>query len=196
MKLEKVTIDGVVYYKEIVEDDTPIRQEERQEEQEDIFRRFRKRVECGFQKACIFMKAKGEVAKGKIKEGWEKLFHAPDDEENILLLLPYMDEESKSEVFRELIKSAKGLKEGSLERILPYFNKEERDALILHAVEQLGEKNICAIAKYASEECLSHLVDGFIDGRYPSLDIESAYPYLSKTDIKRLFDYFVTKKQM
>ncbi len=192
MKLEKVMIDGVVYYKEVMEDDTPIRQEE----QEDIFRRFRERVERGFRKACIFMKAKGEVAKGKVKEGWEKLFHAPDDEENILLLLPYMDEESKSEVFHELIKSAKGLKEGSLERILPYFNKEERDALILHAVEYLGEKNICAIAKYASEDCLSHLVDGFIDGRYPSLDIESAYPYLSKTDIKRLFDYFVTKKQM
>lgn len=196
MKLEKVTIDGVVYYKEIVEDDTPIKQEESHEGQEDAFRRFRERVERGFQKACVVIKAKGEVAREKVKEGWEKLFHAPDDEENILLLLPYMDEENKSEVFRELISRAKGLKDGSLERLLPYFKKEERDALILHAIEHFGEKNICAIAKYASEECLSHLVDGFIEGRYPDLDIESAYPYLSKADIKRLFDYFVTKRQM
>ena len=37
MKLEKVTIAGVVYYKEIVEDDTPIKQEESHEGQEDAF---------------------------------------------------------------------------------------------------------------------------------------------------------------
>lgn len=194
MRLEKVIIDGVVYYKEIAQEEVSARPEEVAEAQEDTFRKFRKHAQQSLQKALAFIKAKGEVVKGKVREGWERLLRAPDNDDDILLLLPYMDEESRSEVFRQLIKNTRELKECSLERLLPYFRGEECDTLILYAVEHLHVKNICALAKYASEDCLSRLVDGYIIGQYPTLDIESIYPHLSKSDIKRLFDYYVTKK--
>ena len=56
-----------------------------------------------------------------------------------------------------------------------------------------GEINI-EMANFVSEDCLSILVDEYINGKFSNLDIDKLYPFLDGEDVKKLF-YFELKKK-
>jgi hypothetical protein len=38
---------------------------------------------------------------------------------------------------------------------------------------------------------LSDVIDGYIDGKYPKLDVDSLYPFLADEEIKKLFYHII-----
>ena len=44
---------------------------------------------------------------------------------------------------------------------------------------------------FVSKKCLSSVVDGYIAGEYPALDMDELYPFLSDKDIKRIFFHII-----
>ncbi len=198
MQLEKVIIDGQVYYKEVIREQESIATgEEISPQKEDVVALWREKFERGFARAKAIVKRQTRSAREKFRGGIERLFPKcveATNEESLVLLLPYMDEQGRSEVFRELMKRSNVIEKLSPESVLPYFNAQECDAFILFVVEHFRQGDLSTMAKFASENCLHQLVDGFIEGRYADIQIESLYPYLPKNEIKRLLTYYVEEQ--
>ena len=51
------------------------------------------------------------------------------------------------------------------------------------------------IIHFVSEPSLSLLVDAYIEGKYPDLDVDKLYPFLNKEDVKKLFYYELRKNK-
>lgn len=137
----------------------------------------------------------------KIKEGTERLFNKdkscdPDSTEaKLLRLLPYMSREDAHEVCVKLLESDELMKKINVADIMPFVSNADCDALFLRGLA-LGnmESDMAKAIPYVSQECLSSVVDGYIAGKYPELDIDSLYPFLSDADIKKIFYYIINSK--
>ncbi len=136
----------------------------------------------------------------KIKEGAERLFAKdktsdPDSKESRLIrLLPYMSKSETHEVAELILADDEVLKGVDLSAVLPFLSKEDSGRLFLRAVE-LDKKSldIGMIVQYIDKGLLTEIVDGYLEGKYPKLDIDSLYPFLSDEDIKRIFFHIVGK---
>ena len=51
------------------------------------------------------------------------------------------------------------------------------------------------VAPFVSKECLSKVVDKYINGELKNLNIEKIYPFLSSSDIKRVFKKILEEKE-
>lgn len=54
---------------------------------------------------------------------------------------------------------------------------------------------LSSLAPFVSEECLSKLVDAYIEGKYPNLELDDLYPFMSSKDVKKLFRFFIQKRK-
>ena len=210
MKLEKVIIDGQVYYREVVEEskteafteqgpDLGERAGREQERSSAHSEEWFKKVGKGIRDIGDHIVTGVDNLSKKIQTGAERLFSrdkSTDEnstEAKLLKLLPYMDEDGRHDIFLELMENPESLKNVDLGAILPFFTKEDCDALFLCAIDNFKPDNLGELAKFASEDCLSSVVDSYIEGKYQDIDINAIYPYLAQKDIKRLFDYYVSK---
>ena len=113
----------------------------------------------------------------------------------VLKMMPYMDEADIHEVLTELMSDSDTIRELDVQAMLPFLTREDCDALFLIAIEAGNKKLVPAeIVPFVSRECLTAVVDGYIDGKYAGVDIDSFYPYLSSADIKRIFYHTVSRK--
>lgn len=136
----------------------------------------------------------------KIKEGTERLFNRDKSndpnstEAKLLRLLPYMSREDAHEFCEKLLASDEMIKKINIAEIMPFVSKEDCDALFIKSIKiGNGECDIAKAVPYVSAECLSSLVDGYIIGEYPELDIDALYPFLSDVEIKKIFYHIINK---
>ncbi|MBQ9071320.1 MAG: hypothetical protein IJY23_08255 [Clostridia bacterium] len=134
----------------------------------------------------------------KIKEGTERLFNKdksidPDSTEaKLLRLLPYMSKKDAHSVCEKLLANDETLKNLDIATIMPFLDKEDCDAIFVKCVEVNNTNYDLATAiPFVSAKCLSRVVDNYIAGEYPELDIDSLYPFLSDADIKRIFYHII-----
>ncbi|MBQ8719668.1 MAG: hypothetical protein IJY65_01390 [Clostridia bacterium] len=114
----------------------------------------------------------------------------------VLKMMPYMDEDDIHEVLEELMNDSDAIRELDVQAMLPFLSAKDCDALFLIAIEAGNKKLVPSeIVPFVSRECLTAVVDGYIDGRYANIDIDTFYPYLSSADVKRIFYHTVSKKQ-
>lgn len=113
---------------------------------------------------------------------------APKKSEKLIKMIPYMEEEDVHEIVVDLLRDEESLRDIDIEELLPVLKPNDCDSLFLVAIK-VGNKKLVPenIAPYVSRECLSKVVDGYLSGEYADLDIDSLYPYLSSSDIKRVF---------
>ncbi len=136
----------------------------------------------------------------KIKEGAERLFAKdktadPESKESRLIrLLPYMGKSETHEVAEMILTDDELLRGLDLSCVLPFLCKEDCGAIFLRAVE-LGkeELDIGMMVQHIDKSLLTRVVDGYLEGKYPRLDIDALYPFLSDKDIKRIFLHIVKK---
>ena len=140
------------------------------------------------------MKSAGQ----KIKEGAERLFAKdrsldPDSKEaKLIKLLPYMSRSEAHDAVMRFLENDSALMRIDLSAVLPFISGEDCNALFLKCIE-LGKRNIdiATVMQFVDPSVLSGVVDGFLEGKYPKLDIDEFYPFLEDKDIKRIFDHIV-----
>lgn len=221
MKLEKVIIDGKEYYREIKEEEVPevleVEEIENGTEHDTASEQKDKRdVQIFFEKVGKGAKDVGvkmfDGAKrignritvgakdlgARMREGTERLFNRDrsDDpnstEAKLLRLLPYMSEEDAHEFCKKLVASDEMMKKVNVADIMPFVSKEDCDALFLKCIILTdGKSDIAKAVPYVSKTCLSVVVDDYINGKYPDLDMDSLYPFLSDEEIKKIFYHII-----
>jgi hypothetical protein len=134
------------------------------------------------------------------KMGAHQSFYFNDDSNDsltrqLLRVLPFMDEDDIHEVIEKYLSGDPVYANLKLPAIMPFLDEKDCDAVFKKAVEskELGHY-LVALAPFVSQAALSRLVDQFIEGAYPDLDIDSLYPFLDSKDIKRAFEYWLKKQ--
>ncbi len=201
MKFVKVRFFGKEYYKEVSDDykkDDFIELEPPQTAEPDtigrakeFFGRVGDSVKDFTNKVASGVKELGNKAKAGT------LFQKEQTtEEKLLALLPYMDTKSRAEVCERLLDGDETLCKIDLGAFLPFFSKDDCDALFVAAIRSGNiSYKMENVAPYVSKKCYRELVDGYLAGELLWLDIDTLYPYLSDTDIKRIFHHIVNNEK-
>jgi len=135
---------------------------------------------------------------GKIKDGAERLFAKdksldPNSKEaKLIKLLPYMSRKETHEVAVRFLENGSALMNVDLAAVLPFLSGEDCNDIFLKCIE-LGKRNIelSTVMQFVDSKVLTTVVDGYLEGKYPKLDIDEFYPFLEDKDIKRIFDHIV-----
>ena len=223
MKLEKVIIDGKEYYREIKDEefvevpetnkeeiDTETETQSDKKEKRDV-QVFFEKVGKGAKDVGVKMfdgakKIGNKITVGakdlgaRMREGTERLFNRDKSgdpnstEAKLLRLLPYMSEEDAHEFCKKLIASDEMIKKVNIADIMPFVSKDDCDALFLKCIIITdGKSDIAKAVPYVSKSCLAVVVDDYINGKYPDLDMDSLYPFLSDEEIKKIFYHIINK---
>lgn len=113
-------------------------------------------------------------------------------------MLPYLDNEDLHEIVSSIIDAREGspYKTLDIHELLPYLSETDVDLLLMKSV---SDNNLILplseILPYASFKSLSSLVDEYVKGNYQNINMNEMYPYLESRDIKRVFQYFLSKKK-
>lgn len=217
MKWEKVIINGEEYYREVKEqtptNDTPdqdagqSRQDEAtgQEEGDRGTSGFRQGMRDTLDRVSRGARELGEKIQRSMQdlaEGVRGVFNRDDSRDpssrsaRLLALLPFMEEGDLHDLVTELIADPEALAGVKLTAILPFLSSEDCDALFLACMQrENGCEDMETVAPFVSPSCLSRVVDGYLEGRYPELNIDAIYPFLAPEDIRRLFYSILHEKE-
>lgn len=217
MKFVKVIIDGKEYYRMVDDENTSAESKEEKEyvdadieqgEEPKCGEKFLRDTQEFFEKVGSGAKEFGEkiVAGAKdlgerIKSGTERLF-AKDKtldpnstEAKLLRLLPYMSAEEAHKVCEKILANDASFKKLDMSTVMPFLSAEDCDTLFVKAIETDKDCDLATATPYVSAKCLSEVVDAYINGKYPSLDIDSLYPFLADAEIKKLFYHIIGDKK-
>ena len=131
---------------------------------------------------------------GKKKNWYEDTPSSRCTTDKLVKILPYMKEEDIHDIARRIVNGDEEFKDIDYAAIMPFMNDEDCDALFMKTLRD-GDTISIKMVHFVSEDCLSALVEAYIDGRYPSLDVDSLYPFLNSEDVKKLFYYELRKKK-
>ena len=110
----------------------------------------------------------------------------------LVKFLPFMDEEDVHEIVDKILLDDPDFKGVNVVAIMPFLDDEDCDKIFLKKLQEDDDVAL-ELINFVSEECLSYLVDAYINGKYPDLDVDKLYPFLDGDDVKKLF-YFELKK--
>ncbi|MBR0461776.1 MAG: hypothetical protein IJJ00_03565 [Erysipelotrichaceae bacterium] len=112
-------------------------------------------------------------------------------------MLPFMDEEELHQVVETVLESDADYKDLPLAAMMPFLEEKDCDALFMKAVSERYRKglSLTAMAPFISDECLSVLVDDYVNGKYPDLSLDGLYPFMDSKDVRKLFEYHIRKRK-
>ena len=105
-----------------------------------------------------------------------------------------MSKEDAHGVCQKLLQNDESLKNLDISTVMPFLSGEDCDLIFEKCIEIGNNKyDLASTMPYVSAECKSRIVDGYIGGKYPALDIDMLYPFFSDADIKRLFYHIINE---
>ena len=111
----------------------------------------------------------------------------------LVKILPFMDEEDVHEIVDKILLDDPDFKGVNVVAIMPFLDDEDCDKIFLKKLQEDDDVAL-ELINFVSEECLSYLVDAYINGKYPNLNVDKLYPFLDGDDVKKLFYYELRKK--
>lgn len=135
------------------------------------------------------------IAKGfkKAKVWANGTFKNNDKVTNKLVkILPFMDEEDIHEIVDKILEDDPEFKDVNVVAIMPFLDDDDCDKIFLKKLQDNDDVTI-ELINYVSEDCLSYLVDAYINGKFPNLNVDKLYPFLDGDDVKKLFYYELRK---
>ncbi len=112
----------------------------------------------------------------------------------LLRILPFMEEEDIHEVIDKYLHDDPAFAKLNLTAIMPFLSKEDCDAVFTKVLVTKDLWHfIVSLAPFVSDEALSKLVDRYLAGEFPDLNLDNLYPFLNSKDIKRLFRFMMDK---
>ena len=115
----------------------------------------------------------------------------------LVAALPFMNKEDLHELAEKIINNSEEYKGLSLLAIMPFLETRDCDVLFMKFV--IGEKQydypLASLAPFVSKECLSKLVDEYVNGEYQDVEMSTLYPFLDSKDVKKVFNYILSKTE-
>lgn len=115
----------------------------------------------------------------------------------LISALPFLSEDDIHKIVEEILQNSEEYQDINLVAVMPFLSKSDRDALFMKFIVETNNANhkyIYGIAPFVSSECMTKFVDGFIEGKYQDININALYPFMNNSDVKRVFDYIVSKR--
>lgn len=113
-------------------------------------------------------------------------------------MLPYLADEDLHEIVSSIIDEEDGslYKTIDINELLPYLSEKDVDLLLMKSVSE-NDLNLpfTELLTFASSKSLSGLVDEYVKGNLQNINMNEMYPYLDSQDIKRVFQYYLSKKK-
>ena len=183
------------------EDDEDEEVYEAKAEKDESDEKFFKRIERKLNQ--LGKQIESRLNKEEIKETFSQVADFFKDETNnprsktskIYKMVPYMDKDDLHELVLKILDDDEEYKNINVSVIVPFLTTDDCDLLFIDCVEkQKKNKIIKKIAPFVSEKCLSKFTDEYIKGRYQYVNIDNLYPFMSSSDIKKIFKYIMTNK--
>lgn len=132
----------------------------------------------------------------KITTAFEKTFNKNIQKSNKLVkMLPYMDKADIHELITGMLNEDEAFNDICLDVILPFLDKKDCEKVFLKAIaDGSSNYNPVVVAPYISEKCLDLIIDQYIAGELEIKNIDALYPYLSKKNIRRIFEFIIKNK--
>ncbi|MGI6360538.1 MAG: hypothetical protein ACOX02_05845 [Acholeplasmatales bacterium] len=112
----------------------------------------------------------------------------PNSRTNKLLkILPFLDEEEKMEIVKEILSDSEYFEGIKLVVIMPFLEEEDCDKIFMHQVKK-DNKDLQSLLPFVSESLLEELVDKYINGEI-EMNMDMLYPFLKVEEIKKIFFY-------
>lgn len=108
---------------------------------------------------------------------------------NIVAILPFMDEEDIHELVEHILNDDEGYKDLPLVTVFPFLETKDCDRIFLKTIE--NKKVIASLAPFVSSETLDKLVDEYIAGKVQVDNIDVLYQFLSKESIRKVFNHLM-----
>lgn len=109
-----------------------------------------------------------------------------DSTKRLIKILPFLSKQDLSEMIDRIIDGAFDLPISD-KLLYPFADQKDRDRLFLHKLS--NQASIANLIPFVSRAALSQAVDMIIDGQLDLTVMDKYYPFLSKEDVKRLFEY-------
>ena len=110
----------------------------------------------------------------------------------LIKILPFMDEEDIHEIVDKILNNDPDFEGVDIVAIMPFLEDEDCDRIFIKKIQDEDEIALECV-NFVSEDCLTVLVDAYINGKYPKLNVDKLYPFLDGDDVKKLF-YFELRK--
>lgn len=126
-------------------------------------------------------------------QGFKKL-NTKSKSARIIQTLPFLDKEDISELVGGILANSEEYKDLNLVAVMPFVSKEDADKLFMKFIIEDDTQNIkyiYGIAPFVSNDCLEAFVDEYIKGKYQDININALYPFMKKSDVKRVFEYIM-----
>lgn len=111
----------------------------------------------------------------------------------LMRMLPFLGEEDLHALMEKILADDKTVQGLDLAAIMPFLEEEDCDRLFLRSLETGGEVTM-NIVPFVSESCLGSVIDAYIGGKYPSLNVDSLYPFLDADSLKKLLQFELSKE--
>lgn len=114
--------------------------------------------------------------------------------DNLINIIPFLEDEDIHKIFLDILNDDPKYKDINIATIIPFFEDEDADELFIKKLTNPSwhpEYSTSSLAVFASEDCLTQIVDDYIDGKYKDIKIEELFPYLENEDIKRIFNSYI-----
>lgn len=126
------------------------------------------------------------------KDTHEERHKSRSKSSKLVSMLPFLDDEDIHQLMEKILAKDELFKDLNIMSMLPFLSSEDASRLFRKALEQGSDINPIQIAPFIDDEELSIVIDDYMNGKYPDLDVDSLYPFLSSKDVKRLFEYMLT----
>lgn len=117
----------------------------------------------------------------------------------LLTMLPFLDKEYLKEIVDGIINEEEEYKDLDLVILFPYIGEEECDRLFKKFIfenKECDKHYIICVAPFVSKETLSNFVDEYTKGNYQNVNVDALYPFMSPQDVKKMFKYIISKKDL
>lgn len=117
----------------------------------------------------------------------------------LVTMLPFLDKEYLKEIVDGIINEEEEYKDLDLVVLFPFIGEEECDRLFKKFIfenKECDKHYITCVAPFVSKEALSYFVDEYTKGNYQNVNVDTLYPFMSPHDVKKMFKYIISKKDL
>ena len=147
-----------------------------------------------------------EVDTSEIEKGVQDSFNAAQDRaaqkkkaDKLAKMLPFLDEAEIHEIAEKVLAGDENFKGIDIASLMPFMSKEDCGVLFEKSLEAndkepgVDGKLYLKCVPFVDEAVLSKLVDRYVEGGFENIRMDNIYPYLSASDVKRIFYYELNK---
>lgn len=116
----------------------------------------------------------------------------------LIATLPFLDDEAIHDIVEGILADSDEYKDLNLIAVMPFLSKEDCDKLFMKFIidnQENYRKYIYGAVPFVSSDCLTKFTDEYINGKYQDINVNALYPFMKSEDVKRIFKYFMAKKE-